>query len=613
MRQVDHPDHLDQHEEASPRGDASGDRATQARLGDALVNVRATARRLGPLGSARVALGWLDRGARLSVIPLLAGALGSLAAIVTMGALRLTWGVPTLPELFVERLLLSINVNQFIQLLLRFAPNSKTTPLLLALIGQFAVGALVIGPAYALATRLPLRVRGRWPTRREWLVAGVFVLALEALAQLIFWPVLFDNLLGDPVGRSRIINGVGTLIVFVVFLAVIALVNRWLRLAWGALLASARERPLPQPSPSGRGSEETTSADGAAGEGALSWTVSRRAALGAAGAVIVGVGAGALATRGLIDGYLRRSNLGYEGMETPYEVSQATQLTPNANFYIVSKNALDPTVRLDRWQLEVSGLVRQPRVWNYAQVMALPSETRAVTFECIANGPGGHLMSTALWQGVTLERVIAEAGGADPVAKYVIFTSVDGYQSSLPLADLLAARTMLAYCMNGAPLPDRHGYPLRVVVPGRYGEQSPKWLTRVELSAERFKGLYQAQGWSDGQLHTTSRIEFPANAARIPLAPLTVTGLAFAGIRGIQRVEVNADNGASWSQATLKPPLSDQTWVYWSWRWTPPAPGAYTLVVRATDGTGATQTAIQTSTVPNGATGQHHVPVTVVG
>ncbi len=592
---------IEKHEESTPHeADDSGKRP-RTRLPDGLANARAAARRLGPLGSARVALGWLDRGARLSAIPLLAGALGSLAAIVAMGALRLTWGVPTLPELFGERLLLSINVNQFIQLLLRFAPNSKTTPLLLALIGQFAVGALVIGPAYALATRLPLRVRGRWPTRREWLVAGVFVLALEALAQLIFWPVLFDNLLGDPVGRSRIINGVGTLIVFVVFLAVIALVNRWLRLAWGALLA--RERPSLQLS--SNGSEEASLGEGA-------WTVSRRAALGAAGAVIVGVGAGALATRGLIDGYLRRSNLGYEGMETPYEVSQATQLTPNANFYIVSKNALDPTVRLDRWQLEVSGLVRQPRVWNYAQVMALPSETRAVTFECIANGPGGHLMSTALWQGVTLERVIAEAGGADPVAKYVIFTSVDGYQSSLPLADLLAARTMLAYCMNGAPLPDRHGYPLRVVVPGRYGEQSPKWLTRVELSAERFKGLYQAQGWSDGQLHTTSRIEFPANAARIPLAPLTVTGLAFAGIRGIQRVEVNADNGASWSQATLKPPLSDQTWVYWSWRWTPPAPGAYTLVVRATDGTGATQTAIQTSTVPNGATGQHHVPVTVV-
>jgi len=533
-----------------------------------------------------------------------AGVLGALAAIVTMGALRLTWGVPTLPELFGERLLLSINVNQFIQLLLRFAPNSKTTPLLLALIGQFVVGALVIGPVYALATRLPLRVRGGWPTRREWLVAGAFVVALEALTQVVLWPVLFGNLLGDPVGRARIINGVGTLITFVVFLAVITLANRWLRLAWGALLAG--EKLSSQPVPTERGSEEAPSGEG-------DWTVSRRSALGAAGAVALAIGAGGLATRGLVGGYLRRSNLGYEGMETPYEVSQATQLTPNANFYVVSKNVLDPTVQLDRWQLEVSGLVRQPRVWNYAKVMALPSETRAVTFECIANGPGGHLMSTALWQGVTLEQVIAEAGGADPAAKYAIFTSVDGFQSSLPLADLLAARTLLAYCMNGVRLPDRHGYPLRVVVPGRYGEQSPKWLTRIELSTERFKGLYQAQGWSDGQLHTTSRIEFPANRARIPLAPLTVTGLAFAGIRGIQRVEVSADGGATWSQAALKPPLSDQTWVYWRCRWTPPAPGAYTLVVRATDGTGATQTATQTSTVPNGSTGQHHVPVVVMG
>ncbi|MFI5276113.1 MAG: molybdopterin-dependent oxidoreductase [Ktedonobacterales bacterium] len=595
---------LDQRDESASRSaqDVSGDDAQRSH---GLVGALAAARRLGPVGSARAALGWLNRGARLGVIPLLAGMLGSLAAIVMMGALRLTWGVPTLPELFGERLLLSINVNQFIQLLLRFAPNSKTTPLLLALLGQFAVGALVVGPAYALVTRLPLRVRGRWPTRREWLVAGAFVLALEALTFVVFWPVQFGNLLGDPVARSRAINGIGTLLVYVVFLAVIALVNRWLRLAWGALL---ERDPAPGRSPRGGGSEETAPDDSAAG-----WTVSRRAALGAAGAVIVGVGAGALATRGLIDGYLQRSNLRYEGMETPYAVSQATQLTPNANFYVVSKNALDPTVQVNRWQLEVSGLVRQPRVWNYAQVMALPSETRAVTFECIANGPGGHLMSTARWQGVTLAQVIAEAGGADPTAKYAIFTSVDGYQSSLPLADLLAARTLLAYRMNGVRLPDRHGYPLRVVVPGRYGEQSPKWLTRIELATERFKGLYQAQGWSDGQLHTTSRIEFPASKARIPLAPITVTGLAFAGIRGIQRVEVSADDGATWSQATLRPPLSDQTWAYWSWRWTPTAPGAYTLVVRATDGTGATQTSIQTSTVPNGSTGQHHVSVTVVG
>ncbi|HZC07179.1 MAG TPA: molybdopterin-dependent oxidoreductase [Ktedonobacterales bacterium] len=552
----------------------------------------AEVRRLGPAGSAQVAMGWLGLGARLGVIPLIAGLLGSLAAVITMGALRLTWGAPTLPELFGERLLLSINVNQFIALLLRFAPNSKTTPLLLALLGQFVVGIL-LGPAYALATRLSLRVRGPWPTRREWLVAGIFALALEALTQLLFWPVLMGNLLGDPVGRARVINGVGTLLVFIVFMGVIALGNRWLRVAWGEGLAPRAEE-VSQRSLAG-------------------WTVSRRAALGAAGAVVVGVGASALATRGLIDGYVARSNLAYEGMETPYAVSQATQLTPNANFYVVSKNVLDPTVQVDRWQLEVNGLVRQSRVWSLDQVMALPSETRAVTFECIANGPGGHLMSTAMWTGVSLERVIAEAGGADPASKYAVFTSVDGFQSSLPLADLLEARTMLAYRMNGVRLPDRHGYPLRVVVPGRYGEQSPKWLTRIELATERFKGLYQSQGWRDGQLYTTSRIEFPASKAHVKLAPIMVTGLAFAGIRGVRRVEVSSDNGATWSPATLKPPLSDQSWVYWSWQWTPPAPGTYTLVVRATDGTGAIQSPVQTSTVPNGATGQHHVPVVVVG
>lgn len=568
----------------------------------------AEARRLGPGGVAALTLRGLERAARLSVIPLLAGLLGSLAAIIVMGALRLTWGSPTLPELVGERILPLLTVDQFISLLLRFAPNSKTTPLLLSLIGQGVIGVL-LGPAYALATQLPLRVAGWRPTRREWVVAGAFVGALEALTLLLFWPVLFGNLLGDPPGRARLINSLATLIVYLVFLAVVMFVNRGLRVAWGPALAPTLA-PTLAPAPA------TTSAEGAAASdgqhaGPLAAPVSRREALGAAGAVIVGVGVGAVAVSDLLEGYLARSNLSYEGMETPLDVSRATQLTPNANFYVVSKNVLDPTVELDRWRLEVAGLVGQSRSWTFSEVAALPSETRAVTFECIANGVGGHLLSAAQWTGVTLKEVIAAAGGAATGASHVIFSSVDGFQSSLPLADLLEARTLLAYRMNGERLPDRHGYPLRVVTPGRYGEQSPKWLTRIELTNYPFKGLYQSQGWSPAQLHTTSRIEQPLPAQRVPLRPLTVTGLAFAGIRGVSKVEVSADNGVTWSQATLVPPLSDQTWVYWSWRWTPTQPGAYTLVVRATDGTGATQTPIQTSTVPNGATGQHHVPVTV--
>ncbi|MEO7000943.1 MAG: molybdopterin-dependent oxidoreductase [Ktedonobacterales bacterium] len=587
----------------------------------------AEARRLGPQATALVILRWLWLGARLALIPLVAGLLGSLAAVITMGILRLAWGSPTLPELLGERLLPLMTADQFVSLLVRYAPNSKTTPLLMALEGQFAIGVL-LGPLYALVAQTPLRMRGWLPIRREWIVAGAFVVALEIVTLAIFWPVLFGNLLGDPVDRARLINSIATLVIFLVFLGVIVLANRWLRLAWGAYLADPklRNRPAageqtgdlpPDPFPARAGERRTTQAGAMTVAGTmLTEPISRRAAagvaIGAAGAVIVGVGAGYVAINDLIGSYLARSNLSYEGRQTGYMVSQATQLTPNQDFYVVSKNLLDPYVDVSHWQLEIAGLVKQPHIWTYDQVRALPHETRAVTFECISNGPGGRLMSTAEWTGMTLQSVIAAAGGATADAKYVIFSCVDGYTSSLPLAALLEARAMLAYGMNGARLPDQHGYPLRVVASGRYGEQSPKWLTRIELSNYHYKGFYQSQGWSDRQVTTTSRIESPIRMQRVKLGPQTVHGLAFAGIRGIKRVEVSADDGQTWSTATLKTPLSDQTWVYWTWQWTPTTPGAYMLVVRATDGTGEAQTPVLTSTVPNGSTGQQHVPVQVV-
>jgi DMSO/TMAO reductase YedYZ molybdopterin-dependent catalytic subunit len=234
-----------------------------------------------------------------------------------------------------------------------------------------------------------------------------------------------------------------------------------------------------------------------------------------------------------------------------------------------------------------------------------------VTLECISNGVGHDLMSTAIWKGTLLKTVLDAAGGVQPSGKYVIYTSVDGYQYSMPLADLLEARVLLAWQMNGEPLPQRHGFPLRVVTPGRYGEQSVKWLTRIELVDQPYNGgLYQSQGWSSAPLETTSRINMPNGQAK--LGSVSVAGLAFAGIRSIQKVEVSADDGATWHAATLLPPLSDQSWVFWTWTWTPPGKGVYTLVVRATDGTGALQTETQRGTVPAGATGWHHVTVHIV-
>ena len=111
---------------------------------------------------------------------------------------------------------------------------------------------------------------------------------------------------------------------------------------------------------------------------------------------------------------------------------------------------------------------------------------------------------------------------------------------------------------------------------------------------------------------TTSRIDQPGIRSKIPLGPVQMVGVAFAGIRGIEKVEVSTDNGLTWHAATLTPPLSDQSWVLWNWTWTPAARGAYTLMVRATDGTGTLQTETPRSTVPNGGTGYQHLPIQIM-
>jgi len=532
-----------------------------------------------------------------SGIPLVAGLLGSLAAIVVMGALRLTVGAPSLPELLAERILLTLNANDFVGLLVRFQPNSKTTPLALTLLGQFLIGIL-IGPLLYYAAGRPDGRRGFWPGRRAWITALGFVAVMEVVAIGLFWPVLDAGLVGDPPARARLITSLCMLATFIGFVGVTLLANHWLHRAW---LPAA---PAPKSRPASGGTSDPTPA----GE-TPALQVKRRAVLGSAGVVVLAVAAGGIGIDRLISGYLTRSNLSYEGMKT----RGLAPITPAEDFYVVSKNVLDPQVYVSRWQLEVGGLVGQSKTCTYEQVRDLPSETRAVTLECIANGPGGHLMGNAMWTGTLVKTVLDEAGGVQAGGKYVTFTSVDGYQYNQTLENLMEARALLAWDMNGEPLPERHGYPLRLIMPGRYGEQSCKWLTRIEVVDQPYNGgLYQSQGWSSKQLETTSRIDVPGFGAKLPLGPVQLAGIGFAGIRGIERVEVSTDDSLTWHTATLTPPLSDQSWVFWNWTWTPAARGTYALTVRATDGTGAVQTETPRSTVPSGATGWQHLKVQIV-
>ncbi len=533
--------------------------------------------------------GWRESWGQQCGIALLAGLLGSLAALLVMGVLRLWWGTLTPPELVGERLLPLIPADQFVALLARFKPNPKTEPLGLALLGQVVLGVLIALP-FAYFARPTQNAATHWPHRRGWLTAGVVALLTELVALALFWPVLQAGIYGDSFDRARLLTAISLLLTFSAYAAVTLLANYWLN--WRLQPASTHDAPgarLPEISlPATVG-------------------ISRRAALEAGGVVVLSLAAGSVAFERLLDEWYARSNLTYEGMRTPDDITNA--ITPNSDFYVVSKNVLDPPVQVERWQLEITGQVRAPRAWTLEQLRALEGESRAITLECISNEVGGHLISTAQWRGVTLQKLLAAASGALPTATHLIFYGVDGYATSLPLADLLQARTLLAWEMNGQPLPDRHGFPLRALVAGRYGEQSAKWLSRIELTDQPYKGFYQSQGWSDGPLSTMSRIDTPASTASI--GAVTVSGIAFAGLRAITRVEVSTDGGADWHDATLMPRISDQSWRFWQWTWRPATPGRYTLVVRATDSSGALQIGKVQPGVPNGATGWHSVQVLV--
>jgi DMSO/TMAO reductase YedYZ molybdopterin-dependent catalytic subunit len=529
---------------------------------------------------------------------LLGGLLGSVVAVVVMGALRLWWGTLTPPELVGERILPLLPADQFVALLIRYQPNPKTGPLGQALLGQVVIGVL-LGGAYVVAVWRAGGVRklgaGRapWlPDRRAWLVAGAFALGMLLVALALFWPVLGAGLYGDPVGTARLLTITALALTFAAYAATVALAYQAFWRVWGAWVEGVHEAPR----------EATQATAGASG------LVSRREALTVASGAVVILAAGAIATNWLIKEYLSRSNLSYEGLSVPESVMSA--ITPIDDFYIVSKNVLDPTVTVSRWRLEVDGLVGKPVSWTYDEVLKLPAETRAITLECISNQVDGRLMSTAEWRGLPLATLLERAGGVGaPEGKHVVFTGVDGYMTSLPLPDLLEARALLAYQMNGETLPQRHGFPLRAIAPGRYGEQSAKWVTRIEITDHEVKGFYQSQGWSAAQLETMSRIDTPRQEA--PLGAIPISGVAFAGIRGVQQVEVSVDGGATWQRASLYPPLSDQTWVFWNWTWRPTAPGAHTIIARATDGMGKLQAQEKRGTVPNGATGWHEIKIIV--
>jgi DMSO/TMAO reductase YedYZ molybdopterin-dependent catalytic subunit len=287
------------------------------------------------------------------------------------------------------------------------------------------------------------------------------------------------------------------------------------------------------------------------------------------------------------------------------------RVTANEDHYTVDTTLVKPRVEIETWKLEITGGVEAPFALTYDELLDLDAIEQVHTLECISNPTGGELISTAVWTGVRMRDLLQRAR---PTAKAfdVVLTSVDGYVDSFPIAKAMEPETLLVYLMNGKTLPQDHGYPVRALVPNIYGMKNVKWLRSIEVVTFDKLGYWQEGGWSDGAIvNTGTRIDVPARTLKWNGGPVTIAGIAFAGARGISKVEVSFDSGRSWQAVNLEAAAGPLTWRRWSVQWTPPSVGTHTLQARATDGHGDSETPVSRPPFPNGATGYHVLQVNV--
>lgn len=288
---------------------------------------------------------------------------------------------------------------------------------------------------------------------------------------------------------------------------------------------------------------------------------------------------------------------------------EVKEVTPIEDFYVQSYNSA-PQIDVKGWHLRVDGLVNNPLTFSYEGILKMEPVSQYITLGCIGNNVGGNSIGNALWTGVPL-KVILDMAGIKEKVKKVVFYAEDGYSDSIPLDVAMRPFNLLAYRMNNETLPPAHGYPLRLLVPGIYGMKNVKWIYRISLVDYDFKGYWEKEGWSDEAVFKTiSRIDTPADGETITEGDL-VKGIAFAGLRGIKRVELSLDGGKGWADAIIKPPLSPYSWVVWEYRLGSLKKGRLDIVVRATDGEGRMQGEGRKKAYPDGAEGWHSVRVRV--
>ncbi len=302
----------------------------------------------------------------------------------------------------------------------------------------------------------------------------------------------------------------------------------------------------------------------------------------------------------------------------------APLITAIPNFYITTKNAGgDPILEPSQWRLILDGEVGRPVQLNLDILYRLPAIRFTKTLECISNwvnqcersqgGPGFgcDLISTAVWKGVRLSDVFALAGGVKPGARSIAVIGVDEFSSSIPPDAQTLASTLLVYEMNDEVLPLEHGYPARLLISGRYGMKSPKWVIAMRPMNDVHLDWYGQRGWNlNAFVQTITRIDAPVHGQILAPGEHTIAGVAYAGLRGISQVEYSADGGASWQRASfVEPAIGGDVWVRWEGTFSLAASRSAVLMARSIDGSGVRQREDYTITQPDGGTGIHSIEV----
>jgi DMSO/TMAO reductase YedYZ molybdopterin-dependent catalytic subunit len=290
------------------------------------------------------------------------------------------------------------------------------------------------------------------------------------------------------------------------------------------------------------------------------------------------------------------------------------EITPVDRFYRIDINSLPSVVNSQSWNLELKGLVQKPLTFTLDELRARPSITQAVTMSCVSNPLGGELIGTNFWTGVPFKDVLAQAGVL-PEAKGIKITAADGFYEYVPLTEATDDRTLLVYAMNGESLTMEHGFPLRIYIPNHYGMKQPKWIIRMEVTDTPNPGFWGERGWESRAIPKTTSVIDTYGVDRHVLQDtgiMPLGGIAWAGARGIKKVEIQIDT-TPWVDAVLRnPTLSPLTWVQWRYDWKPGPgvrPGVHTVRLRATDGNGNLQDPTPSDPGPEGATGINSIVV----